>query len=328
MIGTAGAQPGPDRHRGDLVARRRRARPAPITLSATVRNSGPPPPAATTVNFNLGGTVVGTAHGRRPRRRRLDHRHRVNAGTRADGQLHRRRGGRPGQHGRRAERRPTTASPRPRQLVVDRGARPGPAGPRHHLEPGQPGGRRGGHLHRRGAATAAPPRRGAPRSPGWSVGGTTLNSNTASIAAGATVTVADQRHAGPPPAAAPPSPPPPTRRTSSPRPTRTTTRSRSRSWSGAAPRCRTSSTRRRPARYQGTLLTADPLRTFGHTNFATESSGRKSVRLNSTGPVRRVHLDQPGQLDRGAQLDPGRAERRRPGGDASASTSTTSSSRS
>ncbi|MFI1412251.1 CARDB domain-containing protein [Streptomyces sp. NPDC020707] len=36
-------------------------------------------------------------------------------------------------------------------------------------------------------------------------------------------------------------------------------------------------------RYQGTLLTADAKRTFGHTNFATESSGRKSVRLNSTG---------------------------------------------
>ncbi|MFE2493759.1 CARDB domain-containing protein [Streptomyces scopuliridis] len=37
------------------------------------------------------------------------------------------------------------------------------------------------------------------------------------------------------------------------------------------------------ARYQGTLLETDPLRTFGHTNFATESSGRKSVQLNSTG---------------------------------------------
>lgn len=37
------------------------------------------------------------------------------------------------------------------------------------------------------------------------------------------------------------------------------------------------------ANYNGTLLTADPLRTFGHTNFATESSGRQSVRLNSTG---------------------------------------------
>ncbi|WBB61315.1 discoidin domain-containing protein [Streptomyces sp. WMMC500] len=36
-------------------------------------------------------------------------------------------------------------------------------------------------------------------------------------------------------------------------------------------------------RYQGTLLEADPRRTFGHTNFASESSGRKSVRLNSTG---------------------------------------------
>jgi hypothetical protein len=37
------------------------------------------------------------------------------------------------------------------------------------------------------------------------------------------------------------------------------------------------------ARYQGTLLTADRKRTFGHTNFATESSGRTSVRLDSTG---------------------------------------------
>ncbi|MBT2442930.1 discoidin domain-containing protein [Streptomyces sp. ISL-36] len=37
------------------------------------------------------------------------------------------------------------------------------------------------------------------------------------------------------------------------------------------------------ARYRGTLLTADRERTFGHTNFATESSGRTSVRLDTTG---------------------------------------------
>ncbi|MFB9364842.1 discoidin domain-containing protein [Kitasatospora albolonga] len=35
--------------------------------------------------------------------------------------------------------------------------------------------------------------------------------------------------------------------------------------------------------YQGELLQADAERTFGHTNFASESSGRKSVRLTSTG---------------------------------------------
>ncbi|MGW6201585.1 CARDB domain-containing protein [Kribbella sp. NPDC055110] len=35
--------------------------------------------------------------------------------------------------------------------------------------------------------------------------------------------------------------------------------------------------------YTGTLLTSDATRTFGHTNFATESSGRASVRLNSSG---------------------------------------------
>ncbi|MFD5101793.1 CARDB domain-containing protein [Streptomyces albidochromogenes] len=37
------------------------------------------------------------------------------------------------------------------------------------------------------------------------------------------------------------------------------------------------------ARYQGTLLKADQKRTFGHTNFASESSGRESVRLTATG---------------------------------------------
>ncbi|MFI6297172.1 CARDB domain-containing protein [Nonomuraea sp. NPDC050790] len=37
------------------------------------------------------------------------------------------------------------------------------------------------------------------------------------------------------------------------------------------------------AAHNGTLLESDPLRTFGHTNFATESSGRKSVRLSGTG---------------------------------------------
>ncbi|WP_020519565.1 discoidin domain-containing protein [Catelliglobosispora koreensis] len=37
------------------------------------------------------------------------------------------------------------------------------------------------------------------------------------------------------------------------------------------------------AAHNGTLLTTDPLRTFGHTNFGTESSGRASVRLNSQG---------------------------------------------
>ncbi|MFE9609091.1 CARDB domain-containing protein [Streptomyces sp. NPDC006012] len=35
--------------------------------------------------------------------------------------------------------------------------------------------------------------------------------------------------------------------------------------------------------YTGTLLTTDQKRTFGHTNFATESSGRQSVRLTATG---------------------------------------------
>ena len=36
-------------------------------------------------------------------------------------------------------------------------------------------------------------------------------------------------------------------------------------------------------RYQGQLLEADAKRTFGHTNFSSESSGRRSVRLDSRG---------------------------------------------
>ncbi|MFD6273966.1 glycosyl hydrolase family 28-related protein, partial [Nocardia asteroides] len=36
-------------------------------------------------------------------------------------------------------------------------------------------------------------------------------------------------------------------------------------------------------RYNGTLLKTDAKRTFGHTNYGTESSGRESVRLDSTG---------------------------------------------
>ncbi|MGW1818729.1 CARDB domain-containing protein [Streptomyces sp. NPDC002125] len=35
--------------------------------------------------------------------------------------------------------------------------------------------------------------------------------------------------------------------------------------------------------YKGTLLRSDQKRTFGHTNFATESSGREAVRLDSAG---------------------------------------------
>ena len=37
------------------------------------------------------------------------------------------------------------------------------------------------------------------------------------------------------------------------------------------------------ANFQGTLLVADATRTFGHTQFGSESSGRQSVRLNGTG---------------------------------------------
>ncbi|NUT33520.1 MAG: hypothetical protein HOV79_10640 [Hamadaea sp.] len=114
------------------------------------------------------------------------------------------------------------------------------------------------------------------------VGGTTLNTTTASIAAGATVTIpvtgtwtataggatitvtADATNAV------------------------TETNETNNSFSqaivvGRGAAVPYTSYEAEAAAYQGTLLTADPLRTFGHTNFGTESSGRQSVRLDSTG---------------------------------------------
>ena len=124
------------------------------------------------------------------------------------------------------------------------------------------------------------------------VGSTTLNAQHRRRSPPARPSTWRSAAPGPRPAAAPPSPRPPTRPTWSPRPTRTTTRCAQSIVVGRGAAVPYVEYEAEAARYQGTLLEADPLRTFGHTNFATESSGRQSVRLNSTGPVRRVHLDQ------------------------------------
>jgi hypothetical protein len=115
-----------------------------------------------------------------------------------------------------------------------------------------------------------------------SVGGTTLNTNTASIAAGATVSVAvsgswTATSGGATITATADA-------TSVVAETNETNNSFSQAivvGRGAA--VPYTEYEAEAASYQGTLLTADPLRTFGHTNFATESSGRQSVRLTGTG---------------------------------------------
>lgn len=120
-----------------------------VTVEATVRNAGPVAAPATTVNVSLEGAVV------EQRRRRRARAGRVGEGAgqgrqEGHGQLHRLRRRRPDRHGRRA--RQQQQQPQRRH---EAGRRPGPrAGPgrhRHHHQPLQPGRRRQGHLHRRGA---------------------------------------------------------------------------------------------------------------------------------------------------------------------------------
>ena len=82
------------------------------------------------------------------------------------------------------------------------------------------------------------------------------------------------------------------------------------------------------ASYQGTLLDDRPAAHLRAHQLRHRVLGPAVGAAEQHGPVRRVHLDQPGQLDRGAQLHPRRAERRRHRGHASACTSTAPSPRS
>ena len=246
--------------------------------------------AATKVDFKLGGTVVGSADvGALAAGASATVT--ANVGSRAAGQLHRRGGGRPGQHGRRAEQRQQHLHRR-----VAAGGQPG-ARALTCRSSASPRTRRTRRPARRSAspspcrtAASAPP---APTSvTRVVVGSTTLNGATPAIAAGATATVAISgtwtATAGGATVLA----------TADATGAIAETNENNNTFSqsivvGRGAAVPYAEYEAEAARYQGTLLEADPLRTFGHTNFATESSGRKSVRLNSTGPVRRVHLDQP-----------------------------------
>ena len=250
-----------------------------VTLSATVQNIGTAAAGATTVNFNLGGTVVGSAP--------------VGAlAAGASATVSYNAGPRPqGSYSVAAVVDPTntiveqsdtnnsfTAAS---QLVIAQAPGPDLQVTGVTTNPASPavGAQVSFTVTVNNRGTAAS---GATSVTRLAVGGTTLNTNTASIAAGATVTVAvngtwTATTGGATITATADA-------TNVVAETNETNNTLSQSIvvgrGAAVPYV---SYEAEAASYQGTLLQTDPLRTFGHTNFATESSGRQSVRLNSTG---------------------------------------------
>ncbi|TCC57395.1 APHP domain-containing protein [Kribbella pittospori] len=250
----------------------------PITLSATVKNSGSAAAPASSLNFLLGGSVAGTASvGALAAGASTTVT--ANAGTRAQGNY---------TLAAVADATNTVVEQNdsnntfqsPTQLIVGQaagsdlqvtGITSNPANP----APGS-----------QVSFTVVVNNRGTTASGATvtrlTIGGTTLNTNTAAIAAGATANVAmtgtwTATNGGATLTATADA-------TNTVAETNETNNTLSRSivvGRGAA--VPYTSYEAEAGDYNGTLLTSDAERTFGHTNFATESSGRQSVRLNSTG---------------------------------------------
>ncbi|WP_326821793.1 CARDB domain-containing protein [Streptosporangium sp. NBC_01756] len=250
-----------------------------ITLSATVRNAGTAASPADSVNLNLGGTLVGTVtipalpvNGTATVTHNIGTRgegsYPVSAKVDADNTVF-----------EQNEGNNTLTAPSP--LVVTQA--PGPDLQVLGITANPPNPAVGAPVtftvavKNRGTAAT-----GATTVTRLAVGGTTLNTSTASIAAGATANVAVSGSwtatSGGATITA----------TADATNVVTETNETNNTFSQAIVVGRGAAVpwveyEAESASYQGTLLQADPLRTFGHTNFATESSGRKSVRLNSTG---------------------------------------------
>ncbi|WP_221464476.1 CARDB domain-containing protein [Actinophytocola algeriensis] len=249
-----------------------------IAVSATVRNSGSAAAGATTVNVSLGGTVVGNA-AVGALAAGASTTVTVSAGTRPQGSY------------------PVAATVDPANTVVEQNdtnntftsptplvvaQSPGPDLEVTGITSNPPNPAVGQAVsftvavHNRGTSGA-----GASVTR-LSVGGTTLNGNTGTIAAGATATVAmsgtwTATNGGATLTATADA-------TNTVAETNESNNGLSRAIvvgrGAAVPYVEYEA---EAAQYQGQLVEADPLRTFGHTNFGTESSGRKSVRLNSQG---------------------------------------------
>ncbi|WBQ06688.1 CARDB domain-containing protein [Kribbella sp. CA-293567] len=251
---------------------------SPITLSATVRNIGSAAAGATSANFNLGGTVVGTATvGALAAGASTTVS--VNAGTRAEGTYSVSTTVDPTNtivEQNDANNTFTAAT----QLVIAQA--PGPDLQVLSITSNPPNPAVGAPVtftvavNNRGTASAAA------STTRLTVGSSTLTGATGAIAAGATVNVAisgswTAASGGATLTATADS-------ANAVAETNETNNSLARSIvvgrGAAVPYV---SYEAEAASYQGTLLTTDALRTFGHTNFATESSGRSSVRLNSQG---------------------------------------------
>ncbi|TCC45236.1 APHP domain-containing protein [Kribbella capetownensis] len=250
----------------------------PITLSATVKNSGTAAASASSLNFLLGGSVAGTASvgalaaG-------ASSTVTANAGTRAQGNY---------TLAAVADATNTVVEQNdsnntfqsPTQLTVGQAAGPDLQVTGITSNPANPA--PGAQV----SFTVAVNNRGTTASGAavtrLTIGGTTLNTNTAAIAAGATANVAmtgtwTATNGGATLTATADA-------TNTVAETNETNNTLSRSivvGRGAA--VPYTSYEAESGDYTGTLLTSDAERTFGHTNFATESSGRQSVRLNSTG---------------------------------------------
>jgi hypothetical protein len=248
-----------------------------ITLTATVRNNGTAAAPATTVNFSLGGTVVGNAPvsalaaGAATTVA-------FNAGTRPMGSYSVAAVVDPANtviEQNDANNSFTAPSP----MVVAQA--PGPDLQITSITPNPSNPAVGSSV----TFTVAVNNRGTAAAPAsttrLTVGSTTLNANTGSIAAGATATVS----LGPWTATSGGATVTATADATG-LVTETNEGNNARTQSivvGRGAAVPYTSYEAENGTYTGTLVEADALRTFGHTNFGTESSGRKSVRLNSQG---------------------------------------------
>ncbi|WIV55480.1 CARDB domain-containing protein [Amycolatopsis nalaikhensis] len=249
-----------------------------VTVAATVKNAGTANAGATTVNVSLGGTVAGSA-AVAPLAAGASTTVTVNAGTRPQGSYGVSATADPtGVVAEQDEANNTYTSPTP--LVIAQA--PGPDLEVTGITSNPPNPAAGTavsftvSVHNRGTSGAGT---SVTR---LAVGGTTLTGTTGAIAAGATAEVAisgtwTATSGGATLTATADA-------TNTVAETNESNNGLSRSivvGRGAA--VPYTEYEAESAQYQGQLLEADPLRTFGHTNFATESSGRKSVRLANQG---------------------------------------------
>lgn len=248
-----------------------------ISVAATVRNQGTVAAAATTVDVRLSGTTVGSA-GVPALAAGASSTVTVNAGRRGQGSYQVSAAVDPANTVAETDNSNNTFTS-PTQLVVAQA--PGPDLQVLSVTPTPANPSVGApvtfavQVNNRGTSSAAASVTRV------TAGATTLNASTGAIAAGATVTV----NAGPWTATSGGATITATAdATNVVAETNETNNSRTQSIvvgrGAATPYV---SYEAEAGRYSGTLVEADPLRTFGHTNFGTESSGRKSVRLTGTG---------------------------------------------